>query len=130
MVTPWMAATAVAPGAVAPLVEKAEYVKAPTGPALTIELSVVGTDTVAAPAVSVAHGVVLGFAIVGSTTMVLSSVMRAALARHPKGVVVAAVAVPALARTQIPALSKTASGRALPCMNRRRAICKNPPRVW
>jgi hypothetical protein len=89
-------------------------VKAPTGPAFTTELPVVRTDVVAAPAVSVAHGVVLGLAIVGSVTSVLSNVTRTVLARHPNGVV-AAAAEPANISRQIPAPSSAASRRALPC---------------
>jgi hypothetical protein len=46
----------------------------------------VGTETVLAPAVSVTHGVVLGFAIVGSVVREFNNVTRSVLARHPKGV--------------------------------------------
>jgi hypothetical protein len=52
----------------------------------------VGTETVLEPAVSVAHGVVAGFAIVGSVVMEFNNVTRSVLARHPNGVPPAAEA--------------------------------------
>ena len=84
---------------------------APTGPALTALLPVLKTDVVAAPAVSVAQGVVFGFATVGSVTRAFSNVIRVVLARQPNGVVVAAVAEPAAIRATSPTLRTAASRR-------------------
>lgn len=69
-----------------------EYVNAPTGPASTAACPVVGIDATATPAVSDWHGVVFGFAIVGSVVSEFSSVTRSVLARHPNGVPEAAEA--------------------------------------
>jgi hypothetical protein len=94
------------------VVENTEYVKAPTGPATTGAWPVVGTETVLAPAVSVAHGVVLGFAIVGSVVMEFNSVTRSVLARHPNGVTDAAEAELANANVNRHAPSNAVSRRA------------------
>jgi hypothetical protein len=128
-VTPCTAATAVAPGAVAPLEENTEYVNAPTGPASTIDEPVVGTDVVAAPAVSVTHGVVFGLAIVGSVVIEFNNVTRSVLARHPNGVPDAAEAELASARRQMDAPSSVARYRAFPRVRKRRDCIVSPPRV-
>ena len=77
-----------------------------------MELPVVGTDTVAEPAVSVAHGVVFGFAIVGSVVSEPSSVTRSVLARHPNGVPEAAAAEPANTSIKMHAPSEAMTRRA------------------
>ncbi|HWC87477.1 MAG TPA: hypothetical protein VG388_13135, partial [Solirubrobacteraceae bacterium] len=69
-------------------------------------------DVVAAPAVSVTHGVVFGLAIVGSVVIEFNNVTRSVLARHPNGVPDAAMAELAKPNVNTLAPSNATSRRA------------------
>jgi hypothetical protein len=89
-----------------------ENVNAAAGPASRIFWLCVGTETESTPWLSLAHGSVFGFAVIGSTVSAFKRVTRAELARQPNGLEVAAEAVPAQASASSAAAIGTAIRRA------------------